>query len=613
MIIRKNFYTIILLLVCYLPLLSYGQTRFYTNLSEQRVGQNQTFQVQYTVEGGGDIRDFTLPQFKDFRVEETFDMQNTVVLGQQNMQPVRSYSRIIVLSPKRKGSFVIGGAAAVIDGKRMFSNSVKITVVAGSMAPSSSSSLPGGIGSMPMPKFFEENEIDVESESILRPGEDVAKKIKKNFFLRIEASKNTCYVGEPVMVVYKAYSRINASSQVVRRPAFTGFSVLEMVDSYDSRPEIEKVNGIPYYSIVIRKVQLLPLQDGDFTLDPAEIESVVHFVKPDNNSPYGVPFEHKTTLTTEPMVIKVKPLPAEGQPADFSGAVGQFELTVLPPTTAIHRGDLVKMQVMVNGSGNLSLLTAPHVQWPRGVDTSEPEVKENINKYVYPLAGNKTFEYSFAAADTGTVVIPSAELSYFDPADRKYKTANSAPVTLHILPGMSKDKEDSLKNAMNSVGKGSSVPVHYYYFGVVVLVIIGSVIYQLIRLKRSKKTVAPPAPVVAEVVEEPAKEALPTARELLIRAQWALDHNEHILFYRSVQDNLWQVAAAKCQVLPSALNKQNVTKELLAQSVPAAIVHEFTNALQECEWALYTPSADPKDMSALLAKAEELITALQKA
>src|SRR6185436_4607185 len=94
-------------------------------------------------------------------------------------------------------------------------------------------------------------------------------------------SKNSCYVGEPLEVVYKLYSRLNANSQVMKRPSLTGFSVMEMVDSYDGKAEINKLNGRSYFTNLVRKVQLFPLQEGTYTLDPAEIESVVHFVKTD--------------------------------------------------------------------------------------------------------------------------------------------------------------------------------------------------------------------------------------------------------------------------------------------------------------------------------------------
>src|SRR5689334_14543168 len=116
----------------------------------------------------------------------------------------------------------------------------------------------------------------VEDNSELAPGENADDKIKKNFFLRAEVTKTECFVGEPLMAVFKAYSRLDANSQVLRRPSLSGFSVVEMVDAYSNHPEVERYNGENYFVHLIRKVQLFPLQPGKFTIEPAEVESIIH-------------------------------------------------------------------------------------------------------------------------------------------------------------------------------------------------------------------------------------------------------------------------------------------------------------------------------------------------
>src|SRR4051812_4023844 len=112
---------------------------------------------------------------------------------------------------------------------------------------------------------------EVEDQSEIHPGETIDEKLKKNFFLLAEVNKTTCYVGENLMATFKAYSRLNANSRVVKRPSLTGFSVLEMVDAYNNEPSVEKWKGKPYFAHLIRKVQLFPLQAGTYQLDPAEI------------------------------------------------------------------------------------------------------------------------------------------------------------------------------------------------------------------------------------------------------------------------------------------------------------------------------------------------------
>jgi hypothetical protein len=555
--------------------------------------------VQYIIEGARTVRQFKFPpQIKGFEIVDAFDY-NPASYGQQS----GLYSKVVVLIASKKGRFTIPGATAVINGKQMHSNTASIAVMSG---------LPGMNNINP-------DDIDTEEESILHPGDNIKDKIEKNLFLRVETSKNSCYVGEPLMVVYKAYSRLNANSQVMKRPSLTGFSVMEMVDAYDGKPEIEKLNGRSYYTNLVRKVQLFPLQEGKYTLDPAEIESVIHFIKTDepaekkggslsnrNATPmFPSAINHRTILRTEPKVITVKSLPVANQPDDFSGAVGQFNITVKVPAVPIHKGDLVKIQVIISGKGNLSLLTPPPIKWPRGVDTAEPSVKENINKYIFPLSGSKTFEYSFAAPDTGDYIIPAIQLSYFDPAEQKYKKASNDSITLHVLPGVK--KSDTEVDAMLNK-QTSGIQPQYYWFACIVLVIIASIVYQVVSLQKAKKKAVAKAVAPVPVQEKPSPQK--KAVELLAKAKLAIQYQQAPVFYHEVEQALWKIVADNWKVLPSRMNKHYTTQLLAEKNVPAETIRNFSAILDECEWALYTPGQSVTSMEALMGRAEGVLIEL---
>ena len=579
-----------------------AQVKFYTLVSESTIAVRETFQVQYIVEGFADIKNFNLPRLNDFEIEQTFDYSTSTSTGFAG--GVNSYSKILVLAANKKGKLTIPGATAVINGKTMHSNPVHILVQQGA----------------PGLNHINPEDIDLEGNSQLHPGENIQDKIDKNFFLRVEPSKTSCYIGEPLMVVYKAYSRLDASSQVMRRPSLTGFSVMEMVDAYDGKPEVEKFNGQWFYTNLIRKVQLFPLQEGNYVLDPAEIESVIHFVKVDEAASKRNAFnklfnrnagplmpaalDYRTVLRTKPLTITVKPLPVNNQPPDFSGAVGQFSVAVKIPSKPIHKGDLVKIQVSISGSGNLSLLTAPVIQWPAGVDTVEPSVQENVNKYVFPLKGSKTFEYSFAAPDTGSFVIPAVHLPYYDPAEKKYKTASSDSVTLHVLPGIKK----TTKGDEGILSSASAIQPQFYWFAIVVVIIIACIIFQVVAFGKGKKTETVKTMPAEE--KEPAKRS---AAEIMAPAKLALQYEDKQVFYHEVQEALWNVVAVKYNVLPSQMNKYHIMELLDEKGISADTIRSFSAVLDECEWALYAPETDKKDMTELLVKAERTVDELQKA
>lgn len=579
-----------------------AQAKFYTELTDQHINANQAFQLQYVVEGAGDIQHFMVPSIPGFRILDAFDNSASAMADRQSGKMVNLYARVLVLVPKKSGRFVIPGATAVIDGRKRKSNAVNITV-----QPTATSSPAGAVNDI--------GNINIDQLSVIRPGESVDDKVKKNFFLKVEVNKTTCFVGEPLMAVYKLYTRLNASSEVVRRPSFTGFSVTEMVDAYDGRPDAEMVDGVPYYSILIRKVQLFPLQEGEFELDKAEIESMIHFYQqPDASQPStsffsGRLLEHHVDLATIPVRIIVKPLP-EKQPEHYNGAVGSFDILLRAPRKAIHQGDLVKLQLVVTGHGNIPLITPPQVSWPRGIDTVEPMVTEQTNKYNFPLAGSKTFEYSFAARDTGTFSIPTIRFCYYNVEQHAYKSAETVPLDIRVLPVVTPVVDSKQATSTQEGGGGTSLPRQMYWFALVVLVIVGWICYQIWHLHKSKpvrqQVASPQEPSVPEQPVDPG----PSASDLLARPSAALEQENSPQFYHDLQEVLWQLAAAKCDLLPLALNKHNIEVELRNKNVPGEVIDGFISVVKECEWALYTPGQSASDMRELLEKAKVVVTDL---
>jgi hypothetical protein len=580
----------------------HAQAKFYTLVSEGTVGYQKTFQVQYIIEGAKKIENFRNSLFTDFIIQDEFEIPSSPTISAQTSQLVDAYSKIVVLSPTKTGVLTVPGATAKIDGKLMHSNPVKITVRQSSLS------------SMPDPDDEKER---VEDESEIKPGESIEEKIRKNFFLKGETNKHTCYVGEAVMVVYKAYSRLNANSQVVKRPSLTGFSVIEMVDSYDNRPQVEKINGKPFYTHLIRKVQLFPLQEGTFELDAAEVESTIYFMR---NSDTGTAddlqwllerstidqpavftrVEYKTTLKSKPFSVSVKPLPKAGQPDNFSGAVGEFNIGLRLIKSELQQGEPGKLQVMISGNGNFPLVTAPEIEWPEGIEVLDPLVKEDLNKFIYPLKGGKIFEYPFSCKDTGSFTIPAVEFSYFDPNSKKYITKKSSSTTFHVAKG--KIQKQFITRAI-PVKFDPPTPVYWYWVAMIGMAITGYAIYMVWNRRRPSTKLK--ATRKEEVLDK--KESIENIFEdPFSRARQALYSGDKMQFYTETQRVLWKTVADKCKVNPSALNKQNVAVQLRECKIHEDIITELQYVLNECEWAVYTPSSDEKNMNKLLASAQKI-------
>ncbi len=566
---------------------SISQVKFYTVVSEQNIFYDQTFQVQYVIEGTSQINDFILPDFKGFLRRDVFEIPITTSIDPQTNQLIDTYAKIVVLSPRKNGSFTIPGATAVINGKKMRSNSVKVLVRRNSVAAIAGDDV------------MDAEEVELQTE--IRQGETADDLVKRNFFLKVELSKRKCYVGEPIRAVYKLYSRLNASSQVMKRPSFTGFSVLEMVDAYDSKPDIEKINGVPYYVNTIRKVQLFPLQEGKHRLDVAEVESHIKFVKVNKtdvgslyNDPSRIPFEHTVSIRSEPAELTVEPLPVSHQPDSFTGAIGKFTIRAECPQKNLAKGDLAKIRLVISGSGNIPLVTLPPIDWPKGVDTAEPKVSEDVNKYVFPLYGTKTFEYDFIPDDTGAIVIPTIQFPFYDPYQHIYKIATTQAVTLTV--GDEVKEEDRVVIAP---GVKSIIRKELYWFALLVLVILSWMGYQLFSWRKHK--------LKAERIRESTPVEMPAVKDNLEPARIALSGGKMILFYESIQEALWNEAAQRFGVIPSKLNRHYVSAVMAQNAIPKESIAAYFKILDDCEWALYAPSGAQSNPAQILTDTEKLI------
>ena len=149
------------------------------------------------------------------------------------------------------------------------------------------------------------------------------------------------------------------------------------------------------------------------------------------DEPFG-PFGQmeRRKVTAEPAELDVKPLPAAGRPADFSGAVGKFEMAVESSPKQVKVGDPVTVKMRISGTGNFDRVNAPTLIEPNGWHAYEAsgEFKPNDDTQ---SNGTKTFEMAVVPEERKTQM-PQVQFSYFDPEAEKYVTLKSDPAALVV-------------------------------------------------------------------------------------------------------------------------------------------------------------------------------------
>ncbi|HLA53077.1 MAG TPA: BatD family protein [Flavitalea sp.] len=472
-------------------------------------------------------------------------------------------------------------------------------------------------------KITEKPQVDDQSEIASR--DNMEEKIRKNFFLRAEVSKTQCYVGEPIMATFKAYSRLTANSQVVRRPSLTGFSVVEMVDSYSSLPDVEQLDGKYYNVHLIRKVQLFPLQPGHFELEPAEVESTIHFRHPlrlksasknfndllSDRSKELLPdslLEKKILSYTPVVAIDVLPLPQQATAVDsFSGAIGNFAIRMEAKDHSWKQNEPATVKLIISGTGNFPLITPPPIIWPKGIKPGDPRVIEETNKYIFPLSGTKVFEYTIDTRDTGSFEIPPIVFSYFDPINKTYRDARTDPFFFSI-----EQSSFNLKRGPEPVAVTEPlIPRQWYFYGFIVLVIIGWIIVQVVRSgKQPSKGTAKRAPAPMVKTPEPEVEDIVLLEDMIYPVKKALNAGDHPQFYQQLKQSVYTVMGKKFNLPSTALSKQSILYYLRKESADESSVKELSSLLDESELALYTPNAVAENMEEAYQRLETVLNKL---
>jgi len=263
--------------------------------------------------------------------------------------------------------------------------------------------------------------------------------------IEIKLPKKEFYVGELVPVEIQVFIPEDIQSRLTDLPQFTsdGFTL----NSLSTRPEQGEqiVNGRPY-NVLVWHSALTGVKAGDY---PVSLQMPLRVIVPqpmpqgDINDMFNNFFRNAmasmgtpkdVTIQSGAETLKVLPLPQANRPADFSGAVGQFEIEASAAPTSVNVGDPITLRLKVNGTGNFdrvsSDMLAGDSHWKTYSPKSHFDPADSVG-----YQGTKTFEQPIIANDASVSTVPPVSFSYFDPETRQYITRTTAPVAVTVSGG----------------------------------------------------------------------------------------------------------------------------------------------------------------------------------
>ncbi|PWV53954.1 BatD family protein [Chitinophaga sp. S165] len=621
--------------------------RFTTSVSNNKVALDEPFQIQFMLENAPNVTSFTPPTLNDFEVlQGPSQMQGQSIMNGRRSEYI---AVIYVIQPKRVGNFTIPGASARSNGNVVRSNPVTIEVVKANrsgyqQSPQQASPQSG----FPPSRSQRQQQQQDEMEGVLRNGEDVNAKLRKNIFVKVDVDKTSLYEGEQLTATYKLYTRLPTNSSVTKVPAFKGFSAKDIELPNPPQATEETVNGMHFKVFTIRKTLLFPLQSGTLELDPVEVDNhvkLVKLVKNNNNrkardpfadvfndpgfkDPFDDPFfddffnrpevtyeDVPYKVQTAPLRVTVKPLPVDNRPVSFTGAVGKFNMTASIDKQTLSTDDALTLKVVVSGQGNVNLLNGPKVDIPAGFEKYDPKVTDNIEKNSNPLSGSRQFEYALMPLEAGDQTIPAVEFSYFDVASNSYKSIRSQPFTVHVTPGKQtkRDKEDFSVNrntitsnyngVLNWVKQGRFLlvsPLFYVLLLLPVLLLVAALIYRRKRNYQQNNA--------AFLKHRFANKVALKRLELAARY---LKEGKDKAFYEETSRAVWGYLSNKLHIPFADLSKQLIQDKLAQQQVSVQYSTQLFDLLDDCEMALYTPMHNNDKMQGTYQQAVAVISHLE--
>ncbi len=579
------------------------------------VAVNEQFNVTFIIEGEKSPSDFQWSVGDDFQLvwgpQRGSSSSIQIINGKRSSSHQTTFTYILI--PKSTGTFQLPVATAMLSGDKISSNQASIQVVSDGGSSSQSSSQGGGQSS------GSGNRQSATSGEI--PSGDL--------FMRLSLSRSEVVVGEPITATLKLYQRANVVGfENAKLPTFNGFWSQETYVPDNIEFKRESLDDKIYNTAVLRTYVLIPQKSGTITIDPSELVCVINVRV--NNSSSGSIFDQffqddyrqiRKRVTTPAVKVKVNPLPA-GQPASFGGGVGNFGISARLTSDNIKTHDAASLIITVSGRGNVALLEEPKVNFPPDFEVYDTKTTENTDKSTGSTSGSKSFEYPFIPRSHGDFTIDPVEYSYYDVNQGKYVTLKTEP--MHIKVAKGKGGESSTAVAVSSGIERKDVKsladdIRFIFTGKPSLsssgaFFVGSILFwvllSLLVLGASAVFLAfrKVSAMRADVAGTKNRRATKMARKRLAQAGEYLDKNLYTAFYEELHKALIGFVSDKLNMDMSEISKDNIASALTSGGVSEEQTKAFTDLLDACEFARYSPDGGNEAMRSHYDDALKVIT-----
>ncbi len=565
-------------------------------LSPDTVGVEEQSVLEVTVSGAD--QNFPQLQMPTLSTVEVYSQGQASNINIVNGAVSASITYRFLLIPRKPGTINLQGIFVMKDGKRFDADPIRLTVLdkPKSASPRSEPRAADGQGN------------------------------SRDYFLEAVVDKKTPFVNEQVTLTLKFFIGVQYySSPELDEPATTGFWT-EVLGN--SSPYFQKVGG-RNYRVIERKYALFPTQTGELTIGRAAISTTVaaRAQRRDPFDMFGDMFAQgqKITTASQPITIQVRPLPQEGQPADFSGSVGKFDISVLADKTQVEVNQPVTVKVKIAGAGNIKSIAEPKIPDLQDFRVYRASSNESSAKINDRLSGTKVYEEVFMPKRPGILEIPALAFNYFDPDRGRYETLMTKPISISvakpegylsspdipysspaaIIGSQAQDIRYIKSDAgdLRPIGKLVILtPAYLLANGLPVAVLVGLVV---MRRRRDRLS--------ADIGYARSRSASRGARKRLGKARSLAKLETAQEFYGELSLVVTAYVADKLNVSPHGLMSDKIGELLADMEATSDLINDVTRFLRQCDFARFAPtSMSASDLESALSSAESIMVRMEE-
>lgn len=447
---------------------------------------------------------------------------------------------------------------------------------------------------------------------------------KDDLFISVTANKKKVYEQEAVVVTYKLYTLVNIRQLAGEMPELDNCHVQELDSKAQMSLKYERYNGRNYGTAVWRQYVLFPQKTGKISIPSVNFDAEVEITNA-SADPFDIFFGGgaltqmvKKTIVAPAVEIDVQALPTP-RPEHFTGAVGHFTMSGTLTPEQLNANDAATLRLVVSGQGNMKLMKAPVVSFPKDFEVYDP--KEN-NKTVMTASGakgNVLFDYVVVPRHGGRYSIPPVEFTYFDPDKEAYQTVRTDSFHIAVAKGKEthstvvQHKEDLkvLSSDIHYIKTGDvkvkSQSVSFFMtekygiaYGVSLVAFLGIL---GIFYRKAKEN--------ANIAGMRRKRAGKAASKRLKMAAKLLKAHDAGAFYDETLRALIGYAGDKLSLPIAELSKERISEEMLSRGVSEELVERYIRVMNDCEFARFAPGNPEETMDKIFAEATEVINEME--